>query len=234
MNAAERSSAYAEKLLRPEWRLKRLEVLERDRFTCRECGARGGRLDVHHAKYLHDTEPWDHPLDLLLTLCRGCHESVTKIERENRLDFGDGADTRRDIRIMVGSLARKKSLPRPDGRRLDADLAWTWIRRHFPERAHREAMKFAGWLASTGLSSPSVIIVLEDYAKRLPDSPYAYYRPGGEGRECLLAKHAISLAEKDNEAFKSADRAYLARNRHSPGIEELTDGDWNAPAGDAD
>ena len=29
---------------------------------------------MHHRLYLHDTEPWDYPNDLLITFCEDCHE----------------------------------------------------------------------------------------------------------------------------------------------------------------
>ena len=74
---------YSEKLKDPRWQKKRLEIFNRDNFACRGCHCDFEMLAVHHAKYLPNTEPWDYPDCLLITLCESCHES----ERDNRRDI---------------------------------------------------------------------------------------------------------------------------------------------------
>lgn len=74
---------YSDKLKDPRWQKKRLEILERDHWGCQCCYDEESTLHVHHRKYLPNTDPWDYPNDLLITLCENCH---TK-EREERPEY---------------------------------------------------------------------------------------------------------------------------------------------------
>jgi hypothetical protein len=65
---------YLEKLKDPRWQKKRLEVLERDNWTCRACGDDKTTLNIHHSFYLPKKEPWEIPNGLLITLCEDCHK----------------------------------------------------------------------------------------------------------------------------------------------------------------
>ncbi len=76
-------SDYSEKLKDPRWQKKRLEILERDEWTCQICQDSTSTLVVHHRKYLPNKDPWDYPDDLLVTLCENCHE----VERESRPEY---------------------------------------------------------------------------------------------------------------------------------------------------
>jgi hypothetical protein len=69
-------TAYIEKLKDPRWQKKRLEILQRDSWTCRSCGDKTNTLHVHHIFYLPRMEPWDVPDGFLITLCEGCHEGI--------------------------------------------------------------------------------------------------------------------------------------------------------------
>lgn len=62
---------YSEKLKDPRWQRKRLEVLQRDNFTCSCCGDDKSTLHVHHVKY--NGEPWEVDSSLLVTFCELCH-----------------------------------------------------------------------------------------------------------------------------------------------------------------
>jgi hypothetical protein len=79
--ANERQQAYLQKLRDPRWQKKRLEVMQRDGFTCQSCFDSESTLHVHHRWYVAG-EPWDAPLDALVTLCEGCHENETEQRRE--------------------------------------------------------------------------------------------------------------------------------------------------------
>jgi hypothetical protein len=78
---------YSEKLKDPRWQKKRLEIFERDGWECRFCGDKRQSLTVHHRRYLPNTEPWDYPMELLVTLCLHCHEReyLYRSETEARL-----------------------------------------------------------------------------------------------------------------------------------------------------
>ena len=68
------NSSYAELLNRPEWKSRRLEILQRDDNTCKACGSKEN-LHVHHLKYLKGKNPWESPDTDLVTLCKGCHHN---------------------------------------------------------------------------------------------------------------------------------------------------------------
>ena len=77
---------YSEKLRSPLWQECRLEVFNRDNFTCTLCGDADSELHVHHEEYSGD--PWEAPIDKLKTLCKHCHkfvesgfQTVTKIRK---------------------------------------------------------------------------------------------------------------------------------------------------------
>jgi len=65
---------YKEKLKDPRWQRKRLEIMQRDKFTCQICKATDNSLQVHHRHYLTGREPWDYTNELLITLCFVCHK----------------------------------------------------------------------------------------------------------------------------------------------------------------
>lgn len=58
----------------PKWQKKRLEVLERDKYTCLDCGATDKQLHVHHGYYKKNTMLWEYTDTSLWTLCSECHE----------------------------------------------------------------------------------------------------------------------------------------------------------------
>lgn len=67
---------YSDKLRDPRWQKLRLEIMQRDRFTCLFCGSglTGGKnLQVHHILYKR-RDPWDYPEYLYQTVCENCHE----------------------------------------------------------------------------------------------------------------------------------------------------------------
>jgi len=64
---------YSEKLRDPRWQKIRLQVFERDDWTCQMCDDSEKTLAVHHKYYEKGKEPWEYPLDALITLCEDCH-----------------------------------------------------------------------------------------------------------------------------------------------------------------
>jgi hypothetical protein len=73
---------YFEKLKSPKWQKKRLEILERDDFSCQNCGDSESSLHVHHTKYIANTDPWEYENDSLVTLCEICHTEITWLKKE--------------------------------------------------------------------------------------------------------------------------------------------------------
>ena len=67
---------YAEKLKDPRWQKKRLEILERDEWRCRLCGAEDMPLHIHHEKYT-TRNPWEEEDINLSAICEKCHDSQT-------------------------------------------------------------------------------------------------------------------------------------------------------------
>ena len=85
---------YSERLKDPRWQRKRLEIFERDNFTCQECGRKDRELHVHHGCYVKGRMPWEYPNEVLHTLCDGCHEIAEQLltdirELIGRLGFSD-------------------------------------------------------------------------------------------------------------------------------------------------
>lgn len=68
------SNWYLEQLKSPEWQKKRLEIFERDSWTCRYCGDTKTTLHVHHLTYAG--KPWEAANDSLVTTCEHCHEAA--------------------------------------------------------------------------------------------------------------------------------------------------------------
>lgn len=61
---------------RKRWARVRLQVLDRDEWTCAECGAWAN--EVHHSKGKAGKLMWD--LRYLVTLCYKCHIEITRRE----------------------------------------------------------------------------------------------------------------------------------------------------------
>lgn len=74
---------YAELLKDPRWQKRRLEILTRDKWTCRACDDTKETLHVHHLRYDYDIEPWEANDDDLVTLCETCHQGVHYIDKCN-------------------------------------------------------------------------------------------------------------------------------------------------------
>ncbi len=73
---------YAEKLKDPRWQKKRLEILERDKWTCFCCGRKTETLHVHHLLYITGKDPWDYESNFLITYCEICHETEHLIGKQ--------------------------------------------------------------------------------------------------------------------------------------------------------
>jgi len=65
---------FNKQLKSPKWQKKRLEILERDNYTCQCCGNKEEQLHVHHYVYRKNTDLWDYEDGYLVTFCNSCHE----------------------------------------------------------------------------------------------------------------------------------------------------------------
>lgn len=77
---------YSEKLKDPRWQRKRLEIMQRDDFTCKCCDSTDKPLCVHHWRY--SGEPWEIGNRDLDTLCEDCHQSFEDSITYLKLRFG--------------------------------------------------------------------------------------------------------------------------------------------------
>jgi len=78
---------YAEKLKDPRWQKKRLQVFERDNWTCQICGNTKETLCIHHKYYEKDKEPWDYEDDCYQTLCELCHGCKYRLDNNHYVMF---------------------------------------------------------------------------------------------------------------------------------------------------
>lgn len=68
--------SYTEQLKSPKWQKKRLEILERDSFTCQLCSDTETELHIHHKSYEKGKKAWEYEDGNFQTLCKHCHKVV--------------------------------------------------------------------------------------------------------------------------------------------------------------
>lgn len=68
------ATTYWEQLKDPRWQRRRLEIMQRDEFTCQNCFDSGSTLHVHHKHYVKGRKPWEYLDRELVTLCDNCHD----------------------------------------------------------------------------------------------------------------------------------------------------------------
>jgi 5-methylcytosine-specific restriction endonuclease McrA len=75
---------YPEQLKSPMWQKKRLQIFERDKFTCQICLDTETQLQVHHKTYdkKYQTLAWEYPDYVYQTLCADCHKAITEHLKE--------------------------------------------------------------------------------------------------------------------------------------------------------
>lgn len=66
--------SYKEQIKSPNWQKRRLDILNRDSFTCQICGDTETTLHVHHTIYIPGRNIWEYEDDQLITICENCHE----------------------------------------------------------------------------------------------------------------------------------------------------------------
>lgn len=123
-------SSYYELLKHPLWQKKRLEIMERDRFACIECGAKDQTLTVHHKHYKKGCKPWEYDDTILVTLCDSCHEQI-----ENGLAALRRSAGELDIRNLekVVGYCRKIAFDRGDSKKEEEASAYFRVKQKIPE-----------------------------------------------------------------------------------------------------
>ena len=61
---------YKKQIKHPKWQKKRLEILERDEYTCRLCNDKDTQLHVHHKYYNNKIKYWEYSDNCYITLCK--------------------------------------------------------------------------------------------------------------------------------------------------------------------
>ena len=72
-----------------QYRLWRLDVFERDDFTCALCDERGGKLNAHHIRKWKDHPGLRYDVNNGITLCISCHNKTKQHEEEYEQGFID-------------------------------------------------------------------------------------------------------------------------------------------------
>lgn len=78
--------SYVDLLKDPRWQRRRLEIFQRDDWSCRACLNMTESLAIHHKYYIPHLLPWEYPNSMLITLCSECHNDVTIISHELTYD----------------------------------------------------------------------------------------------------------------------------------------------------
>jgi len=78
---------YSALLKDPRWQKKRLKILERDNWTCRDTGDSEQELQVHHCWYAKGS-PWETPDEYLLALSKDAHFQRQTLESRGKKALG--------------------------------------------------------------------------------------------------------------------------------------------------
>ena len=88
---------YLEALASPQWQKKRLEIMQRDNFTCQFCGCKDRTLHIHHKVYQKGKKPWEYENKDLITLCDKCNGYITDEKNSLYESFVSVRDDFRDF-----------------------------------------------------------------------------------------------------------------------------------------
>lgn len=98
-------TTYSEKLKDPRWQKKRLQILERDKWTCQHCKSTDKTLHVHHTIYYKGFAPWDYEDLEYITLCWDCHESHEEAKSSLLSEIGPlRADVLAGLEMVIGMI----------------------------------------------------------------------------------------------------------------------------------
>lgn len=72
---------YADQLKTADWQKKRLEIMQRDGFSCKICGDSKGQLSVHHLYYYPKMKVWEYENESLITICDRHHKEIHEMAK---------------------------------------------------------------------------------------------------------------------------------------------------------
>lgn len=78
---------YQDQIKSPLWQKKRLEIMEKDNFTCQICGDKETTLNVHHLHYKQGNLIHEYDDKCLITLCENCHKNEYDWQNMKLKDF---------------------------------------------------------------------------------------------------------------------------------------------------
>lgn len=93
---------YSDKLKDPRWQKKRLQVFQRDKFTCTQCKDTETTLHVHHHEYYGN--PWEAEISQLTTLCADCHDITEALKKQGNSAKFFFKYSVGDIKVMIVAL----------------------------------------------------------------------------------------------------------------------------------
>ncbi len=104
-------SKWLERYKDPRWQKKRLEILERDNWICRDCGDDQSTLNVHHKWYEKNKDVWGYNDNCYITLCDDCHSFIhelidSKLINIRKLIFEGGFDTQ-TLQIFIKHMEKR-------------------------------------------------------------------------------------------------------------------------------
>jgi hypothetical protein len=142
-------TTYQQKLLDPRWQRKRLEILQRDNWTCQACLDTEHTLHVHHRYYQKDKNPWEYPPQSLVTLCAECHEKETNTRGTMEITLlnalNDAGFLSEDVFELAVAFAIKKNQFPP--------LVTAYFLQHLlhnPESMEKSMSEYFQWLTNNG------------------------------------------------------------------------------------
>lgn len=78
--------SYKEQLLDPRWQKKRLEIFNRDNWTCQHCFDKNSTLHLHHMVY-EKCLAWEAYELTLITVCEKCHYILHNGTEKEKVDI---------------------------------------------------------------------------------------------------------------------------------------------------
>lgn len=145
---------YQRQLKDPKWQKKRLEILDRDEWTCQTCENTEATLTVHHKSYKYQdgafSDVWDYEGEDLITLCEKCHseEEASLSELQKTLYFGI-RNLMEDSAAMVDTVKMLEQIYIILGRRItiyDIDAIFSLL--EFLDKTNKTELSMTGYICT--------------------------------------------------------------------------------------